>query len=639
MIPYILDNTKTLQELAADNTNGLGSLPECIEATVHQERNGEFTLRIRIPMSAKRFPEIQIGGILKAKVDQDSPLQMFRISKISRPISGIVTIDANHISYDLGKTSVLPFSTAGASNTMAQLKAKMLGGSAFILSTDINNPTSAFTNTKPQSLRALLGGQQGSVLDVFGGEFIFDNLQVILKANRGRSAGIELRYGKNITDLKQDENIENTYTAVMPYAVDSTGNAITGALQIAVETAEPKILNLDLSSSFQTTTDPEAITPERLNELAAAYIQNNNIGVPKVSITVSFINLADTVEYKDIAPLERVSLCDTVTVNYEKLGISATAKVVSYDFNVLTERYNSITIGEAKSSLAKTISGIALDSAGDAVQSATGYMDNTVSAFTDLIANGLGLFVTKEAVGETGGVKIYLHNKPTRAESQYQWTINSSGLAVSQDYGETWAAGIDGEGNAIFNSIAANQVNAMDIVGANITGTNISGSKILFQAEDLEGNDASILAEGGVYTVGDVVKAGVFFRNKDLGGGDTVGNFIVKAEDFGVFAGADVFLHSDDSLALRKYNGSGQMVGAVGIDAGGTAYIRIFDDSGNQLATMYATADGTIFLGQSSTNTSISISPSTGIGIFINGSGHTGLHFVNDGNGHAVLGV
>lgn len=477
MIPYLLDETKTLQALAADRTNGLGALPECIEATVTQERNGAFTFRMRVPMSAKRYPEIRIGGIVKAKVDDDSPLQMFRISKISKPISGIVTVDANHISYDLGKTSVMPFQTVGAAATMAQLKARMIGGTAFTLSTDINNPSSAFSNTKPQSLRALLGGQQGSVLDVFGGEFVFDNLQVILKAHRGNTTGIELRYGKNITDLKQDENIENTYTAVMPYAIDSTGNAVVGALQFVTEDAEPKILNLDLSSSFQTT-EAQAITVDRLNELAQAYIQNNNIGVPKTSITVSFINLAQTEEYKDIAPLERVRLCDTVTVNYEKLGVSATAKVVRYEYNVLTERYNSIDIGDVRSNLASTIAGIAQSSAGDAVQNAQGYLDGTISAFTDLIANGLGLFVTREAVGETGGYKYYLHNRPTLADSQYQWTFNSNGFAVSQDYGATWSAGIDADGNAVFNSIAANSVDAMSIIGSEITGGLITGAEI-----------------------------------------------------------------------------------------------------------------------------------------------------------------
>ena len=593
MIPYLLDETKTLQALAADRTNGLGALPECIEATVTQERNGAFTFRMRVPMSAKRYPEIKIGGIVKAKVDDESDLQMFRISKISKPISGIVTVDANHISYDLGKTSVLPFQTVGAAATMAQLKARMIGGTAFTLSTDINNPSSAFSNTKPQSLRALLGGQQGSVLDVFGGEFVFDNLQVILKAHRGNTTGIELRYGKNITDLKQDENIENTYTAVMPYAIDSTGNAVVGDLQFVLEDAEPKILNLDLSSSFQSTTEAQTITVERLNELAQAYIQSNNIGVPKTSITVSFINLAQTEEYKDIAPLERVRLCDTVTVNYEKLGVSATAKVVRYEYNVLTERYNSIDIGDVRSNLASTIATIAQNSAGDAVQNAQGYLDNTIAAFTDLIANGLGLFVTKEAVGETGGVKIYLHNKPTRAESQYQWTINASGFAVSTDYGETWSAGIDAEGNAIFNSLSANNIDAL-----NITGSTISGSHFIF---DPNGNP--VTAHG--WTAGD---GGVIFEGE--------GDFTVSTHTIGLTGNGE--------------STSEQEVQIVGKSSDGTTRNLILLRDTRLEIYHYDSSQTTI--------AGILFDENLGFCIYADGTWRTGLGFVSDGNGHMVLG-
>lgn len=633
MIPYLLDETKTLQALAADRTNGLGALPECIEATVTQERNGAFTFRMRVPMSAKRYSEIKIGGIVKAKVDDESDLQMFRISKISKPISGIVTVDANHISYDLGKTSVLPFQTAGAAATMAQLKARMIGGTAFTLSTDINNPSSAFSNAKPQSLRALLGGQQGSVLDVFGGEFIFDNLQVILKAHRGNTTGIELRYGKNITDLKQDENIENTYTAVMPYAIDSTGNAVVGALQFVTEDAEPKILNLDLSSSFQTT-DAQAITVERLNELAQAYIQSNNIGVPKTSITVSFINLAQTEEYKDIAPLERVRLCDTVTVNYEKLGVSATAKVVRYEYNVLTERYNSIDIGDVRSNLASTIAGIAQSSAGDAVQNAQGYLDGTISAFTDLIANGLGLFVTKEAVGETGGVKIYLHNKPTRSESQYQWTINASGFAVSTDYGETWSAGIDAEGNAIFNSIAANQVNAMEINGSTITGSVINGSQ--FNSEN--GNyNLSINSAASILRLQNALR--YYLYQSEYGGTLELyngnGTEPMQTPDDG---GNRISMTPSYLIHFRK---DGSSYPSEGINFVNGGLILWGNEAGTALGEEYAKVElnKTTGLTLKAGNTSIVISPSGSLGIYINGSGYSGLHFVNDGNGHAVLGV
>ena len=467
MIPYLLDHSKTLTALVNDNTAGLGALAECTKATVTEERNGEFSLSIQYPITGVHFKDIEVGGLIKAKPNETAALQIFRIKKISKPLRGIVTITANHISYDLGKTSVAPFSSIGAAATMTALKNNMTGGSAFTLSTDIPNTVNTFTNTKPQSLRALLGGQTGSLLDVFGGEYEFNNTSVILHASRGSDSGIVLEYGKNITDIQQDENIENTYTAVMPYALDGSGNAIVGTLQTIIASAEPKILNLDLSEKYDIDETP---TAETLNAYAQAYIAANDLATPSVSIKVSFVALWQTEEYKSIAPLERVRLCDTITVKFEKLGISATAKIISTEFDVLQERYNSIEVGDAKSTFASTISGIA-SSVQESATSTAGYLDGAISMFTSLIANGMGLFVTKEAVGTTGGVKFYLHNKPTRAESQYQWTINASGFAVSQDYGETWTAGIDASGNALFNSVAANEINAMKITGSTISGS------------------------------------------------------------------------------------------------------------------------------------------------------------------------
>ena len=474
MIPILMDSTKTLTALAADQTNGLGALSECTSCIAKEERNGAFTLELKLPQNAKHFSEVAVGGVIKAKAREAGDPQLFRISKITKPMQGVVTVYANHISYDLNKTSVLPFSSTGIVTTLSTMKTKMQGGDAFTLSTDIVNTSSSFSNKVPQSARALFGGQQGSLLDVFGGEYLFDNLQVSLLANRGNDNGVTLRYGKNITDLSQEENIENTYTAIQPYVVDSNENAVLGTLLTVVQSAEPKILNLDLSNKFSGNDTP---TVSQIDAAAQQYAAANNVGVPKVSIKVSFVALWQTEEYKDIAPLERVSLCDTVTVVFEKLGVNAKAKVISTTYDTLRERYTEIEIGDARSTLASTISGISQDSK-NAVANASGFLDNTIQQFTSLIANGLGLFVTREAVGETGGYKYYLHNRPTLADSQYQWTINAGGFAVSQDYGATWSAGIDADGNAVFNSIAANSVDAMSITGSEITGGLITGSNI-----------------------------------------------------------------------------------------------------------------------------------------------------------------
>lgn len=623
MIPILMDSSKTLTALAADQTNGLGALSECTSCVAKEERNGAFTLEVKLPQGAKHFSEVAVGGVIKAKARDTGDPQLFRISKITKPMQGVVTIYANHISYDLNKTSVLPFSTTGIVSSLQMMKTKMQGGDAFTLSTDIVNTSSTFSNKVPQSARALFGGQQGSLLDVFGGEYLFDNLQVSLLANRGNDNGVTLRYGKNITDLSQEENIENTYTAIQPYVVDSNENAVLGDLLTVVQSAEPKIMNLDLSNKFSGNDTP---TVAQINAAAQHYAEANNVGVPKVSIKVSFVALWQTEEYKDIAPLERVSLCDTVTVVFEKLGVNAKAKVISTTYDTLRERYTEIEIGDARSTLASTISGISQDNK-NAVANASGFLDSTIQQFTSLIANGLGLFITREAVGETGGYKYYLHNRPTLADSQYQWTFNSNGFALSRNYGQTWEAGIDADGNAVFNSIAANIINAMEIHGSTIEGSRVY-SRL---------GDFSLDLWAAVYTM--------YYKNyvrTVLGSSQTASyvRFLTGSATSGNYAPDDGILTNITAHGIVIYNSSNESLARL-----------YFDDTGNVRVDSYSgeitlqrgnnsvkISDTRIALANGNTNTAINLDNSTGLGIFINGLGYNGLGFVNDGNGHKVIG-
>lgn len=607
MILKILDTSKSLPELAIDQTEGLGRLPEAVTATVTEERNGSFTLEFRLPMTAAHFSEIGLGGLILAKPNPYDDPQMFRIQKISRPIGGIVTVKANHVSYDLAKTSVLPFSTTGASAAMNGIKNNMTGGSAFRFSTNITNTSSAFTNKIPQSARALFGGQQGSILDVFGGEFEWDNLQVNLLAHRGQDRGVRIAYGKNLTDLRQDENIESMYTAVMPYVQDGNGNTAVGTLQTIVQTAEPRILNLDLSSSFEISggTLP---TSEEIDSAARAYIEANNLSSPHVSIDVKFINLADTEEYKDIARLEEVHLCDTVQIDFPKLNISASAKVNKTVFNVLTEKYESIELGDAKSTLARSILDLNKQAEAAATEQA-GFLDSYVMGLSQIITNSLGLFQTVETQ-PNGARKIYLHNEPTLEASQYQWTINSGGFAVSQDYGATWTAGIDAQGNAVFNSLAANVIDALTINGSTINGSVVvfdpDGQSVTVRGSGLGENNGVIFTGDGDFTV-ETQTIGL------TGKGDSAG------QEVQIIGKADGVVRNN--ITMRKDN----------------MYINHYDESGN-ITGQFQITDTRIIMYSPITNSSIYFDKSLGLGVMINGVGYHGLGWVNDGNGHAVIG-
>ncbi len=505
----LLDTTKTLTALANDNTNGLGVV-QTISAYVTEELNGAYECEFTVSDTEKHYPLISVGGIFKCVPYDNGNPQMFRIYSITKPRNGVVTVKARHISYDLNKAAVLPFTATGIVPALSALEANLVGSYEFNTFTDIANTSSVFTLKQPASMRAALGGTNGSMLDTFGGEFEWDNLTVKLLAHRGTDRGVTIEYGKNLVDIQQDENIENTYTAVLGFVTNAEATT-TGNIQYAVVTSAPKTKIVDFTSYFG---DGETPTVADIDALAQSYIANNNIGTPAVNIRVSFQPLYQTEEYANIAPLERVTLGDTVRVKFPKLGVSATARVVSYKFDVNRNKYVNVQIGEVKSDLASTI--ITMTDNSEKQQNATAFLEAYIASFTALVANSMGLFRTVETQPD-GSTKVFLHNRPKLADSQYQWTINSNGFFLSQDYGATWSAGIDSDGNAVFNSLAANEIHAM-----NITGSVVSGSQVIF---DPTGNP--VIAKTGPYGT----NGGVIFQGQ--------GDFTIDAATVGIHANGE----------------------------------------------------------------------------------------------------
>lgn len=354
MKPILFDKNAT-----QFNTNGLGTL-EFISCIVTEERNGQYELEAEIAESVLHASEIAMDSIILAKPSDKDTLQPFRVYKIEKSISGRYTISAQHISYQLNYIPTMPFSVSISQNACNQalqgLKTNAAQTCPFNFETDVTT-LSSFAVESPIAIKSALGGTRGSILDRFGGEFEWDKYTVKLWKNRGRAVPtVSLRYGKNITDLTQEEYITNTITGVVPFWKDTDGLVTVTLTEKVVESqyasAYPfkRTVPLDLSQSFE-----NQPTEAQLRATAQAYVNQNGLGIPKVSIKVSFVALWQTEEYKDIAALEKVNLCDMVKVVFEDLGISTTAKVVKTVYDVLTERYNSIEIGTIRTSLADTI--------------------------------------------------------------------------------------------------------------------------------------------------------------------------------------------------------------------------------------------------------------------------------------------
>lgn len=350
MKPILFDKSATIF-----TTNGLGRL-ECHSCQVTEERNGQYELELQVAEGSKHADQIEMTSIIVVKVP--SGLQAFRVYRITKPLNGVFRVYANHISYQLSMIPTMPFevtASAGAcQETLDELLSNAVEPCPFTFTTDVTTVAS-YKQTTPSSIRSRLGGTEGSVLDQFGGEYEWDNFNVILHRNRGAiTPTVTLRYGKNITDINQEENISNTITGIVPFWTDNEGNLVTLPEKVvnspyASSYPFKRTVPQDFSDDFE-----EQPTEAQLRTHAQAFV--TEIGLPVVSIKLSFVNLADTEEFKDLMSPTSVSLCDNITVQFEKYGISTTAKIVKTVYDVLGERYDSLEIGSLRSNLATTIS-------------------------------------------------------------------------------------------------------------------------------------------------------------------------------------------------------------------------------------------------------------------------------------------
>ena len=236
----------------------------------------------------------------------------------------MVTIYAEHVSYRLSRIPVAPFSAEDIQGAFQKIPQNVLEPCPFTFWTD--KITVARYNTDvPASLRSRLGGSHGSILDVYGGEYEFDGFTVKLWNHRGQNRGVRILYGKNLTDLTQEETIETTITGAIGYWKGQ--DDVTGADTVVISDLQQSAYAdqypyhrtevLDLSSEFE-----NQPLKQTLNNYINTYLQDNSIGVPKVNLEVSFVDLRDTTEYKNTINVlaEDVRLCDTVSVYFENVA-------------------------------------------------------------------------------------------------------------------------------------------------------------------------------------------------------------------------------------------------------------------------------------------------------------------------------
>ena len=532
MIPILYRTDET-----AFTSNGLGRLIDCVSCEVTEERNGIYECAFQYPLTGRFYQEMHDnGGIVGVIHDDANDIQPFEIYKFSAPIDGVVTFYAHHISYRLSNVIVKPFTAATCAEALLKLKSESVTPNPFTFWTD-KGTSGTFTVKTPSALRALLGGQQGSILDVYGkGDYKFDKWEVRLYSNRGTDTGVTIRYGKNLANIEHERDESGTFSAVAPYWMKEdvvvtlpeiyvvsptvaaevfpwtiqTGEIMQDGRGNDIDFNVPNIVvsPLDLSGDFE-----DEPTADQLREAALAYMANNEPWLPDENVKVDFVALWQTPEYENVAALQRVSLCDTVSVFYPELGvIQDKQKVIRVVYDVLAERYSSIELGRLRTTLAEAIAqplqeDLAKEIAEKPSQSD---LEAAIDYATRLITGGLGGYVvmTPDANGYPQEILIMDTPDVNTAVNVWRWNKNGLGHSHSGYAGPYSDVAITMDGAINANLITTGALNAGLITTGTMLANRILGGTLklggdgngngVLEVYDAEGAKISTLDNAGL---------------------------------------------------------------------------------------------------------------------------------------------
>ena len=452
------------------NTNGIGRI-HCTRAVCIEERNGIYEVEFDVPITDTHYSEIQEGMIVACWHDETKTLQPFDIYKRSAPIGGVVTFYAHHISYRLAHTILEPFTASSVTQAFATFGYHSVTDNGFTFWTD-KTTAGTFTVHVPVSIKEILGGVDGSILDVYGGgEYEWDGFTVKLHQNRGQDNGVRIVYGKNLTNLVHDYDISTVFNAVAPFWRSNNKDeeivvtlpehyvALNGVTEIIA-------VPLDLSGEFQ-----EQPTIEQVRNRARKYLESTETKDPNENITVEFAQLWQTAGYENFAALQRVSLCDTVTVSYPDLGLTEVKKkVIRTEYNILAERYDRMELGTARTNFSEVMKAQIADAIMQRVPTIT-FLRNALKTATDLIKGGKGghVVINTDADGHPNEILIMDTDNIQTAVNVIR--MNMNGIAFSNSgydpeaFVTAWT--IDGGFNA--NFINSGSVTADILKGGIIT--------------------------------------------------------------------------------------------------------------------------------------------------------------------------
>lgn len=556
MIPILYSS---VTEGTVPSHNGVGPLTDCISCKVTEERNGAFELVMEYHEAGVNAFYIAVNTFIKAQTAPNGAEQLFRVYKVSKVLNGKFTVYAQHISYDLSGKLVI----AGTANSLSQACAMLTASAGNFAITTNKTSNVPFKVKEPSSVRSWLGGKEGSFLDIYGGEWEFNNYTATLKANRGADRGVQIRYAKNLTELSQEINIENLCTGVLPYCIKDDGTVIPGA---KVNTGLVLDVPKDISVDFSQDVDFESATniTTQLATLASNYIASRQMTTLFDSLNVEFELLGD----------EQVYLCDTVHIYFDALSINTSAKVVKTEYDVLLDRYKKVTVGNTRSNISDTFVEIQQE-----VKETRGQMADAIAHATELITGNLGGYVIlHDSDADSFPDEILIMDTPdiTTAQKVWRWNKNGLGYSGSGYVGPFSTLALTADGKIVADAITTGTLNA-DLIKAGI----ISDANNKFAINMTDGS--SVLDQMKSKTSVSIVTSGLADRAK-------------------------IGFNQNDGTYFRAYHTDGTLLASLEGQSTGFGQMLVMGPNGSYLGAVTASSDGgTLWLKEKNNHAIVSL--------------------------------
>lgn len=347
MIPILYEKTET-----AFISNGLGRLRDCISCIVSEERNGIYECDFEYPVDGANYDLIQVGRIIGVTHDDTGDIQPFDIVGFTKPIDGVVTFHCTHISYRMSYLTVTGSNINSLADTFT-LFGNATPSNPFTYSTDkTSTGYLGCADGTPRTVRQMLGGIEGSVLDAYGGEYEWDKWTVKLWAARGQMRDFTIRYGVNMLDYNEEYDSSDCYSTCIPFWTDGE-TKVVGDKQTnsgIPPSGREQCIPLDVSDKFES--QP---TKAQVNSTGLSVMNSQNPTVPAQNIEVSFVRLQDMGEYSMYQTLLQCRLCDTINVIFPDFNSGGQFKIVKTEWNVLQSKYESMELGSLSVSLSEAL--------------------------------------------------------------------------------------------------------------------------------------------------------------------------------------------------------------------------------------------------------------------------------------------